>query len=385
MKRGIFIHFFDLAGHSGISKKILAQHKAFNEAGVEMLLCHTTIDNSGNHYRVCDGETIESFGKGLLALYKKWFSFKGLKKYLLSKDIDFIYVRSFYNTNFAMLRMFGALKRAGVKIILEFPTYPYKRETEGGDIKHRVIFLFNRFYRLFLRYYVFRAVTFTSLSSIHGIKTINISNAIDFDTIRLKKESAPLVERGAFNLVGVADIHYWHGFDRAIKGIGEYYKRYSKNLDYEVHFYIVGNGEESYMAQLEHIRDEYNINDYIHFTGNMQGDALDSIFDISHFGIASLARHRSGIYDIKTLKNREYAARGIPFIYSEQDADFDNMQYVLKASVDDSPIDIFRIIRFYKELSLTSLEIRNSIVDKLSWGVQIQKVLTQIYKDDESN
>lgn len=385
MKRGIFIHFFDLAGYSGISKKILAQHKAFNEAGVEMLLCHTTIDNLGNHYRVCDGETIESFGKGLFALYRKWFSFKGLKEYILSNDIDFIYVRSFYNTNFALLRMFSALKKAGVKVILEFPTYPYKKETEGGDIKHRAIFFINRFFRLFLKLYVSRAVTFTSLPRIHGIKTINISNAIDFDTIRLKKENPPLVKGGVFNLVGVADIHYWHGFDRAIKGVGEYYRLSRQNIDHEVNFYVVGDGEESYMLHLKRIAQEYAIDKYVHFKGNMQGDALDSVFDISHFGIASLARHRSGIYDIKTLKNREYAARGIPFIYSEQDSDFDNMQYVLKATADDSPIEIFRIIRFYKELSLTSLEIRNSIVDKLSWSVQIQKVLSQIYKDYESN
>ncbi len=37
-------------------------------------------------------------------------------------------------------------------------------------------------------------------------------------------------------------------------------------------------------------------------------------------GIASLGRHRNGITRIKTLKNREYAARGIPFVYSERTA-----------------------------------------------------------------
>lgn len=48
-------------------------------------------------------------------------------------------------------------------------------------------------------------------------------------------------------------------------------------------------------------------------------------------GIASLGRHRNGITRIKTLKNREYAARGIPFVYSENDSDFDGMPYVMKA------------------------------------------------------
>ena len=38
---------------------------------------------------------------------------------------------------------------------------------------------------------------------------------------------------------------------------------------------------------------------------------------------------RQGIYNIKTLKNREYAARGFGFVYSETDDDFDRMPYTL--------------------------------------------------------
>ncbi|MEG2480028.1 MAG: hypothetical protein RSA50_07120, partial [Mucinivorans sp.] len=44
----------------------------------------------------------------------------------------------------------------------------------------------------------------------------------------------------------------------------------------------------------------------------------DDLFEQADIAIGSLARHRSGITTIKTLKNREYAARGIPFIYSEK-------------------------------------------------------------------
>lgn len=63
-------------------------------------------------------------------------------------------------------------------------------------------------------------------------------------------------------------------------------------------------------------------------------------------GIASLGRHRNGITGIKTLKNREYAARGIPFVYSERDSDFDGMGYVMKAPADDTPLDIAALVRF---------------------------------------
>ena len=83
------------------------------------------------------------------------------------------------------------------------------------------------------------------------------------------------------------------------------------------------------------------------------GEELDEVFDECDFGIGSLGRHRVGIDDIKTLKNREYAARGIPFVYSETDTDFDRQSYVLKVPADESFIKIEDIIRFYQNISLS--------------------------------
>ena len=101
---------------------------------------------------------------------------------------------------------------------------------------------------------------------------------------------------------------------------------------------------------------------------------LDLLFDFADFGIASLARHRSNIVNIKTLKNREYAARGIPFIYSEIDSDFENMPYVLKAPANEESIDICRIIDFYSRLNMTAKEIRESIYH-LSWKNQMKIII----------
>lgn len=84
-------------------------------------------------------------------------------------------------------------------------------------------------------------------------------------------------------------------------------------------------------------------------------------FEQADFAIGSLARHRSGIYDIKTLKNREYAARGFAFTYSETDTDFDHMPYVLKTVADESPIDISQLITFCHSQVLSPQEIRDSI------------------------
>ena len=88
--------------------------------------------------------------------------------------------------------------------------------------------------------------------------------------------------------------------------------------------------------------------------------------------------HRSGIQHIKTLKNREYAARGIPFIYSETDTDFENRPYILKVPANEAPVNIGRLIAFYRQLSVSPSGIRASI-QELSWERQIKKVLERMF------
>ena len=113
--------------------------------------------------------------------------------------------------------------------------------------------------------------------------------------------------------------------------------------------------------------------------GAQSGAALDELFEKADCGVGSLGRHRSGITHIKTLKNREYAARGIPFIYSEIDDDFEHQPYIMKAPADETPIDIPLLIDFCRSLSLTPPEIRKSI-RHLSWNEQMQRVIDSINK-----
>ena len=106
---------------------------------------------------------------------------------------------------------------------------------------------------------------------------------------------------------------------------------------------------------------------------------MDAPFNRADFAIGSLARHRSGIYNIKTLKNREYAARGFGFVYSETDDDFDRMPYTLKVPADESPVSIPALIEFFQHMTVTPREIRDSI-RHLSWEEQMKKVYEQIVR-----
>ena len=77
------------------------------------------------------------------------------------------------------------------------------------------------------------------------------------------------------------------------------------------------------------------------------------------------------------MKNREYATRGIPFIYSEQDSDFENQPYILKAAPDESPINIMQIIDFIDNHQFKPEEIRKSI-EHLSCKKQMKCVIESV-------
>lgn len=375
--KALFLHFHDFYPHSGISKKILYQVSALRECGLDVFLCHMTIDENGYQRRVCNETVIEDFGNSFFAKFLKWVRFKTLTKYILENKIEFVYIRSFYNTNPPLLKMLRNLQREGVKIVMELPTYPYDIEVKSPSLSlsNRMIFLVNRLYRGRLKSCLTKIVTFSDYKEIHGVKTINISNGIDFERIKLKSAKSQSPNR--INLLGVAEIHYWHGFDRLIKGLADYYK--SVQIETEVFFDIVGGGVQNELDMLKNLTRELNLENYVTFYNESSGEELDAFFEKADFGVASLGRHRSGISKIKTLKTREYAARGIPFIYSETDDDFDNMPYIIKAPADESPIDINKIVEFYKSLKISPAEIRLTIEDTLSWRIQMQKVIDETF------
>ena len=222
-------------------------------------------------------------------------------------------------------------------------------------------------------------VTFSNEKRIFGQKTIRISNGIDFDALPLNNP----VYQDDIHLIGVAEIHYWHGFDRLVAGMGEYYK---KNPDgRKLYFHVVGGQDSRGMkangySTIDEVAKAYNIEKYVVMHGSLYGSQLNEVFGQCVFAVGSLGRHRSGITSIKTLKNREYAVRGIPFIYSENDADFDKMPYVLKVPADESPIDINRILDYLDTQEISPQQIRNSILH-LSWRNQMGKVIDNIIND----
>ena len=384
----LFLVYHGFSEHSGISKKIHYQVKGLRENGHDVHLCYYGFAENGHRCRYVDDVVIKDYGTGYLAGIRQRLDFDCIYDYCIREGIEFVYARCFQNANPWLISFFKKLRKAGIHAVTEIPTYPYDQEFNNFEWKMRMGLKVDQLFRKNLYKQMDAMVTFSDATEIFGQHTIRISNGVDFDSIPLH---SPLTSHlSPLHLIGVAEVHIWHGYDRLIAGLGEYYERLKKKEERlnmpDVYFHIVGGVHPNeryktneYHPGLQAIIDKYGIADKVIFHGTMFGKELDEVFNQCQFAIGSLARHRSGITVIKTLKNREYATRGIPFIYSEQDSDFDHQPYVLKAPADESPINIQQILDYMDSFTMKPEEIRHT-VEHLSWKIQMQKVIEAAFK-----
>lgn len=368
--KALFLIFHGFGETSGISKKILYQVKALKECGLDIHVCYYDISSDGKRRWMVDNKALTNLGYGITAKFRKRYDYKAISNYVLRENIGFVYIRSYHNANPFTIHMVNKMKSHGTKVVMEIPTYPYDQEyTKGAIFK----LLVDRSFRNHLATVLDGIITFSNEKYIFGKQTIRISNGIDFDAIPMKKQINDTTHE--LHLLGVAEVHYWHGFDRLIYGLAKYYQA---NPKYKVYFHIVGPlyGKREQEEILPVIRDN-QLEPYVLLHGPLHGKELDKLFENADLAIGSLGRHRSGITYIKTLKNREYAARGLAFTYSETDEDFDQMPYVWKALPNESPIDISELIKFQRSLTMSPQEIRGS-VQSLSWTSQMKKVINEI-------
>lgn len=365
----LFLVYHGFSEVSGISKKIHYQVKGLRENGHEVHLCYYDFASNGHRCRYIDDEVLADYGTGMMAGVRQRIEYDSVFDYCQLNGIQLVYARCFQNANPWLIRLFRRLRGAGVRAVTEIPTYPYDQEFKNFEWKMRMGLKIDQLFRRRLYRYMDAMVTFSDAEEIFGQRTIRISNGVDFDSIPLHQFHP---KDGALHLIGVAEVHAWHGFDRVVAGIGEY------KGDRKVYFHIVGGVHPNTMKGVfQPLLEKYHVQDRIIFHGQLFGQQLDNVFNQCQFAIGSLGRHRSGITVIKTLKNREYATRGIPFIYSEQDSDFDCQPYEMKASADESPIDIQRIVDFIEQFSMKPDEIRRT-VEHLTWKIQMQKVVDQV-------
>ena len=375
----LFLVYHGFSEESGISKKIHYQVKGLRQNGHEVHPCYYDFDSRGHRCRYVDDKVIADYGMGAIAALRSRTQLDCIYYYCIDNGIEMVYARSFMNASPVLVRLFGKLNKQDIKCVTEIPTYPYDQEFKGYPLKYKIPLYIDKIFRRALAAQMEAIVTFSNEENIFGKRTIRISNGIDLDSIPLHNPK----KQQDIHLIAVAEIHYWHGFDRLVSGLGEYYK--SNPNGRKVYFHIVGWEDDrgttsnGYLT-VEQMARKYGIEKYVINHGKLFGDKLDEVFNQCVFAIGSLGRHRSGITEIKTLKNREYAARGISFIYSENDSDFDDKPYIIKAPADESPVNIKKILEYIDYNKSNAEDIRKT-VNCLSWKCQMKSVILEIFRE----
>ena len=217
--KAMYIAFQTLEPGSGISNKIRNQYEALKEAGLNICFCTQKNINDRLCYVVNETTVIDNLGKGKFANARTFFRYGKLLEYIKNEGIEFVYIRYALNATPFFVNFLKELKLCGISVYMEIPTYPYDGELLNDSIKHRLESFVERHSRRYFSKYIDRIITFSLDKIIFGIPTIQISNAVDPSGIRLRTPSS----HKSINMIAVAMLNFWHGYDRLIKGLANYY------------------------------------------------------------------------------------------------------------------------------------------------------------------
>lgn len=354
----MYINYLDLnkATCVGIKKKILAQCRAFKKKFKKV---YYTIYSGQRIYLLSEDDMLEKefaiTNNQCNKIILEW-----MKKY----NIEGVYIR-YPLSDIWFIDFVKELNDRNYKMVLEFPTIPYDGE---GWIKRPEE---DRYYRKQLFKYVKYCTTYSCYGTVFNIPCMPLVNGVNIDEQRKKQLRK---KDGRIVLLAVATCEKWHGYERIIQGLHEFYSNGGK---INIIFNIVGTGTQ--LSYYRRIVNEYQLNDHVIFHGKLTGIELDEIYDNSDIAIGSLGFYKIGLYSNAPIKLREYCARGIPFIYGYDDTSFSNENYfAYQVSNDASPVNIKEIINFY-EMMYDGRDFINDMREytllKLTWDKILQPVI----------
>ncbi len=331
----------------GVCKKIYSQIAVFEKNGYDVDFIY--IKDGKVIYR--ENRTERVLGK--VGSIKKTPAYIIMYKGLRDKAYDWVYNRYGMMDTF-YYRVLKRLHKNGARILIEIPTYPYIHEMPAGFL-YRIMAGWDKIYSAKLKKCVDRIATYSQDDEIFGIKTIKIKNGIDFNSISVRK---PQNETDEIRLIAVAGLTRWYGYDRILKGLGEYYRQGGNR---RIVMHIIGKGSVS--KDYERIVEQYGIEEHYVYHGEKSGEELDRLYNICDIGIESLGTFRQHVAISSSLKSREYGAKGLPFVMAGQSDVFEGKEFVLKVPENESVINILEVVRFYDKLyyGKSKLEVSESI------------------------
>jgi len=369
--KGLYISLSDMKSDisKGAKRKIEGQIKSLTKYSDEV----DWVYKEGNNTTYCNREKLFETKIGNSQTFNSNLDFVKLLNHIKIEKYDYIYIR-YIIANLGILYFLREAKSKGIKVIIEIPTYPYLEELDNNFkmklIKVADIYITNRLKKL-----VYRIACTNKDEKIFNIQTIKIDNGIDLDNVTIvNRENKE--EDNYVKFIGVASIDKWHGYDRFIKSLYEY----NKNKKEDIKFFIVGGGNHKVIESLKKLVKKCNLEENVVFTGAKDGKELDDLYNITDIGVSSLALFRAG-GGHNPIKTKEYIAKGIPVLTGYEDSLVpSNLEFIYKVDEDESIFDLAEILIWYRNLKSNELLIRNYAQEKVSWDIQMNKIIKEVIK-----
>jgi glycosyltransferase involved in cell wall biosynthesis len=367
----------------GINMKIRDQVKAFANIGCDSYFCVSASESikmyrfSNNNLHVVKesklsdnalySNQVSSFKRKISSIHRLNECLNFFDEFVKKEKFDVIYIRRILPISVKLAKYIKQWNKLGCKIVWEIPTWNSNPKTPYWMILHAQ----EEMMYFLLRKDISKIIAIYS-SAAQKNDVLFINNGVDINSIPVKK----IEKHDTINLICLATFSYWHGYDRLLNGLYEYYS--SGHKDKDVYIYMVGNGN---ISELEEIVSNLSLEKYVHFTGVLVGNELTKLFDKMDIAIGNLGFFRQGVFSDTSIKIREYCARGIPFVTALNVNDFpEDYLYIRKVPMDESFINIASIVNYCENLDLLRArdEMRNYAEANLTWEQQLSKVLDSI-------
>lgn len=303
---------------------------------------------------------------------------KALVITLNNQSFDYIYMRNM-NKAPQFFSFARRAKKSNTKLIVEIPTHPVKPELKLDKrlLSPILIFIKSILGRLFSRYVFFYTVIGDPIDGFYLKRpALNIINGIDVSQIPLRRKT----ETADINLLAVASMSQWHGYDRLIEGLSNYKKSSGKE---NITFNLVGPDNDGSIEKWKRLVAAYELEEHVYFHGPLYGEDLDLMFEKATIGIGCLGSHRKNLKAASSLKVKEYVARSLPFICDVSEISIpSDREWCMQVDESDDAIDINQIINFANKISKLGkpleLEMRQFALENFSWEQQFKKVFDVI-------
>ncbi len=342
----------------GVRKKVIAQCKVFAK-------------NFGHiYYTSYSGQMVYLLSEGKVlqkeaAVTKQEF-YDWVLKWIHQYGIEKAYVRYSLSDKY-FIDFLRELQKKQVVFVLEFPTIPY-----DGELSNKRTILEDAYYRKQLSEYVGQCTTYSKMDSVFGIPCIPLMNGVDIEEQPLKKCRK---KDGRIVLLAIAYMAGWHGYERVIEGMAQYYRMGGEK---NILFKLVGTGPE--IGKYRKLAEEYGLDQRIEFCGKLEGKELDSQYDESDIAVGSLGLYKKGLEQAAPIKLREYCSRGIPFIYGYRDIGFEgNEEYLLQLPNRNENVSMESVIALYERTAENKRiisKMREIAIQNFTWDSILKPIIS---------